>query len=319
MSEDELLRALTSSKPVKKGKKLKTNFSKARIEKIRKEFNESGYKFSKLKIKEIRENPYEAENEMSFSELKIKEIGRNLTELEENLSKTKKYYDYDDIEYRGIRSVRDLFDLSIDEDYCKAIIARGAFNSSYIQYESRGDKGKNVSIKEYINMIRPYLSNVINDHKSRGLVRNNSGNKIWVEETPSEWKIQLKMAFNFISSADSDETRTMHTKSNTIETMMGSETDEITGDLFESFLQKYQEGLEEPMRASEFSYDSVDALYYNFNKVSLSRGGSYIDSPKWLKKKATINPKNNDDKCFQYALNVALNYEKIKKDPQRIS
>ena len=73
------------------------------------------------------------------------------------------------------------------------------------------------------------------------------------------------------------------------------------------------------MRGSEFAYDSVDALYCNLNKVSLSRGGSYIDSPKWLKnKKATINPKNNDDRCFQYALTVALNYEQIKKDPQNI-
>ena len=101
---------------------------------------------------------------------------------------------------------------------------------------------------------------------------------------------------------------------------MGSETNEIIEELFESFLQKYQEGLEESMRGSEFVYDSVDALYYNLNKVSLSRGRSYIDSPKWLKnKKATLNPKNNDDKCFQYALTVALNYEKIKKDSQRIS
>ena len=74
------------------------------------------------------------------------------------------------------------------------------------------------------------------------------------------------------------------------------------------------------MIGSEFVYDSVDVLYYNLNKVSLSRGGSYIDSPKWLKnKKATINPKNKDDKCFQYALTVALNYEQIKDHPKRIS
>ena len=75
------------------------------------------------------------------------------------------------------------------------------------------------------------------------------------------------------------------------------------------------------MRGSEFVYDRVDVLYYNLNKVSLSRSGSYIDSPKWLKnKKATIYPQNKkDDKCFQYALTVQLNYEKIKKDPQRIS
>ena len=56
-------------------------------------------------------------------------------------------------------------------------------------------------------------------------------------------------------------------------------------------------------------------------KISLNRGGSYIDSPEWIKnKKATINPKNKkDDKCFQYALTVALNHEKIKDHPERIS
>ena len=89
----------------KKVKKTKINFSKARIEKIRKQFNESRYRFSKLKIKEITKNLYEIENEKNSSESKIKEIERNLAKLDENLSKTKKYYDYDDIEYRGIRNV----------------------------------------------------------------------------------------------------------------------------------------------------------------------------------------------------------------------
>ena len=74
------------------------------------------------------------------------------------------------------------------------------------------------------------------------------------------------------------------------------------------------------MSGSEFVYDGGDVLYYNLNKVSLSRSGSYIDSPKWLKnKKATINPKNkNDDRCFQYAVTVALNHEQIKDHPERI-
>ena len=86
----------------------------------------------------------------------------------------------------------------------------------------------------------------------------------------------------------------MHTKSYNVEIIKGSETDEIIEDLFKSLLQRYQEGLEKSMRGSEFLFDGVDALYYDFNKVSLSRGESYIDSPEWLKnKKATINPKNN--------------------------
>ena len=56
------------------------------------------------------------------------------------------------------------------------------------------------------------------------------------------------------------------------------------------------------------------------NKISISKGGSYIDSPKWLKdKKSTINPKSNDYKCFQYADTLALNLGKINKNSQRIS
>ena len=66
--------------------------------------------------------------------------------------------------------------------------------------------------------------------------------------------------------------------------------------------------------------DGVNALYYDLNKITLNRGESYIDSPEWVKnKKATINPENDDDKCFQYALKIALNYQNIKKNPQRIS
>ena len=53
------------------------------------------------------------------------------------------------------------------------------------------------------------------------------------------------------------------------------------------------------MRGSKFVFDNVDSLYYKLHKISLKRDGSYIDSPKWFKnKKGTINPKNNDDKCF---------------------
>ena len=121
------------------------------------------------------------------------------------------------------------------------------------------------------------------------------------------------MSINLISSKD--ETCNMHTKSDNIEIMMGSETDDIIDEHFNFFLQKYQEGLEESMRRSEFIFDSVDLLYYNLQKISLNKKGlSYIHSTK-----LTINLKNNDNNCFQYALTVALNYQNIKKDLQRIS
>ena len=110
----------------------------------------------------------------------------------------------------------------------------------------------------------------------------------------------------------------MHTRSDNKEFMNGSDTDEIIKGLFESFLQKYEENLQEKMKRSDFEFDRVNFLYYDFNKISINRGGSYIDTSKWLKdKKSTINP--NDYKCFQYAITLALNLDKTKKDPQRIS
>ena len=193
MSKDELLSALNLSE---------INFSKVRIEKIRKEFNESKHKFSKSKINEIRRNLYEVENEKNLFAAKIKEI-------------------------RNVRNVKDLFDLSIDEDYYKPIITKDAFNGNYIRYESKEDKGKNLSIKKYLDMIKPYLSDIINDHKTQGKWRIHSGNTITECKTQNEWEIQLTMAINFISSKDSDETLTMHGKSNNVEIMMGNETNEI--------------------------------------------------------------------------------------------
>ena len=111
----------------------------------------------------------------------------------------------------------------------------------------------------------------------------------------------------------------MDTKSNNIEIMIGSDTNEVTEGLFESLLLRYQKKLEESTRGSEFVFNGVNASCYDLNKISLNRGKTYIDSSEWIKnKKATINPKNNGDKCFQYPIAVVLNYEQIKDHPERI-
>ena len=115
---------------------------------------------------------------------------------------------------------------------------------------------------------------MINDYKSKG-----------------EWKIQLTAEINFTSlKPDSDETRIMHTKSDNTEIMTGSDTNEVIKELFKSFLERNQEGLQEKMRGSEFEFDGIHLLYYDFNEISLNIGGSYIESAKWIKdKKSTIN------------------------------
>ena len=68
--------------------------------------------------------------------------------------------------------------MSIGEDYYKPIITNGAFNNNYIQYESKENKDKILTLKEYLHMIRPHLSDIINDHKTQDEWRIHSGNTI---------------------------------------------------------------------------------------------------------------------------------------------
>ena len=94
MSEDDLVKILSEPKT-------KSKLYKKRIKDIREDFNKLRDRFSKLKINEIRKNLYEKENKKNLSKPKIKTIEQNLIELEESLLKLHKYYDYDDIKYKG--------------------------------------------------------------------------------------------------------------------------------------------------------------------------------------------------------------------------
>ena len=69
----------------------------------------------------------------------------------------------------------------------------------------------------------------------------------------------------------------MYSPCDNIEVMIGIETDKIIEDIFA--FDKYEKGLEESMRGSEYVFDSFDSLYYKPQKISLNGGGSYIDCP----------------------------------------
>ena len=113
----------------------------------------------------------------------------------------------------------------------------------------------------------------------------------------------------------------MNTKSDNVEIMNGTDTSDAINYLINSFMKRYQEELETKMKGSSYIFERIDLLEYHLHKISLNRGSSYIDSPKWLKnKKITINPKNtNDNNCFQYAITALLNYQNINHNPERIS
>ena len=100
--------------------------------------------------------------------------------------------------------------------------------------------------------------------------------------------MQLTIANNFISSIDHDEKREIHLKSDKTEILIDDEADEVIKELFDSLKNKYQNNLE-TTKGSEFVFYYVHFLYCKRHKINPNRGGSYIDSPDWIKnKKATI-------------------------------
>ena len=76
------------------------------------------------------------------------------------------------------------------------------------------------------------------------------------------WKIQLTIAVNFISSRDANEEYVMHSKIDDIEFLSNDNANEVTNELFESLLSRYQIGLETSVRWSDFIFDAVQLLYY---------------------------------------------------------
>ena len=76
-----------------------------------------------------------------------------------------------------------------------------------------------------------------------------------------EWKIQLIMKLNFTSSRDFIESRDMFSKSDNFEIIMGGNTNEINRNIFNSILRRYQGGLHESMRGSEFVFDYVESYF----------------------------------------------------------
>ena len=96
---------------------------------------------------------------------------------------------------------------------------------------------------------------------------------------------------------------------------MGSDTEDLIDKLFNTLLQRFQRAQETSNeRGSEFIPDSVELLYYHFERIDIRRAESYITSPDCIaSKKATINPKIEKDKCFQWSIISGLNYDNVKK------
>ena len=154
------------------------------------------HKFHKKEIDSYRKAFYDVKNYKNLSISKIKKASKSLNKLEKSL-RFKKFcgnidsvnyedlenYDYnydfaDDDEYRKIGSIRTLFK-ELHRDYYKPIRTDTGFagrNDNYIEYTSKTDRYENLSPKEYLNVIRLYLKNLINDYKP--IIELNNNKKI---------------------------------------------------------------------------------------------------------------------------------------------
>ena len=120
------------------------------------------------------------------------------------------------IKDRIIRDIGALFEQE-KEDYYKPKRVSNFWNNNYTEYESNGDKNRNLSLDEYLNKTEPYLRNTtINLQKS------------------DTWKIQLTIAINFISSKDAEEERVMDSRSYNIKLTSYNDANEVIDELFKS-------------------------------------------------------------------------------------
>ena len=197
-----------------------------------------------------------------FSNKLDKKINNNNTNVDKKINNNTN----DDF----IENIRDLFSIL---DYEPVLIKKGFDNNNnnleynYLEYMSNG---KNLlSFDEYLELIKPYLNDLINVYKAKG-----------------EWKLQLSAEVSFVSQKpDSNETRIMYTRSFCEEIMYVSETKKVAEKLIMQLLQKYQDNLQNKMRGPDFKFNGVNYLFYDLNRITISKGGSYIESPKWLRDK----------------------------------
>ena len=158
------LQNLTYEKPSKLVKRENlTSQNKKRIDTAREKLKELRNKLLKNDLKKLKKHLYNIESKKKL--LESETTKEYFDELD------KKFLEFDDNDndgdFIGIENVQDLFKISI---YKSAIVKRG-YNNNYIEYRSEGDKL--LTIEEYLNLIEPYLRELINDHKNKGEWKSN--------------------------------------------------------------------------------------------------------------------------------------------------
>ena len=113
----------------------------------------------------------------------------------------------------------------------------------------RGDENKELFLKQYINKVIPYLSQLINKKKN------------------DNQKIQLDIGVNFKHTVDIEKKYTFYIKSKNIEILPGDDVNDIIKELTDSFYENYEDQLLILRNGSGYVYDNVEVLCIQFHKI----------------------------------------------------
>ena len=139
---------------------------KGKINYIRIILSRLGNTITKNERKKIKKNLYEIEQKQNLSDNDLITIYNDLIKLANTLDKKEehKHSDHDDLDYFGIRELEHLF-TNDGDDYYEPVLLKYSFEKNYKYYEIRGDKDKKLSVKQYLYMVMPDLTDLINKKK----------------------------------------------------------------------------------------------------------------------------------------------------------
>ena len=215
---------------------------KREIKAVRKLFENNRDSLSRDEINEIRTELYKKELIYNFLKNKpklndnerraFKRIPRYLKKLHTDLSKRDKYQE------NYLYGAEQLFN---KDSYHKPFEVKSVFNGNYVLYESKGDQYRSLSVLEYLMKIRPHLYDLIEKYSYN-----------------DSWKIQLNMEVSFISLTDTNVRQTLYSKSDNVEVIHAVDTNGVIDELFDTFLNRYQDGLETKMTGSSCFFEKLD-------------------------------------------------------------
>ena len=187
MTKEELIISLLKSKQ-SIVELFNNNLDDEKISEIRRILNRLRYILPKDIERKLQKKLYEIDNNEDLSEAEKEENDDYLRKLIRNLNNKENQspYDRDDFDYYGRRDIENLFNEVSKEDYYKPILIKNSFKGNYKYYESRGDKEKRLSVKQYLNKITPHLYDLINDHRI--------ARRVWKVQISMRVKIQEKLA-----------------------------------------------------------------------------------------------------------------------------